>query len=456
MEKLLAKIRSDREWFRSGSRAGIAERRRMLSSLLALIKSNRDYLFAALNTDLGKPEYEAFSCEYVPVTEALKYQIKHLKKFASPHRAGGGIFNFPSSASVCAEPYGAALIFGTWNYPLLLAVDPVAGALAAGNRVTLVLSSQSPETARVLKRIFREWEYSEWVNAVEEDEIKRSELLAERFDVMFFTGGAAAAADVAAAAAANFTPVMLELGGKSPVIVDADADLKVAARRIVWGKFTNAGQTCVAPDYLLVHRAVREKLLNHIRAAVKEFYGDDPSQSPDYGRIVNMRHYERLCRLLSGGNLVCGGEKEPSIRYIAPTVLSDVAPESEIMEREIFGPILPVIEVSGLDDAVAVVNRREKPLALYYFGGKRSNFEKVAAMTSSGGACFNEVLMHLMSPALPFGGVGASGMGCYHGRYSFDAFSHYKPCLRKRTFPDWKLRYPPYSGLMTSLLKKFF
>lgn len=457
-EELKTFLASGREFFASGKRYDVPERREMLRDLLAAVKKNRDYITSALHEDLHRSECEALSSEYIPCCEALKYLIRRVARFAAPRRAALSVFNWPGCGRVIPEPFGMTLIFNAWNYPFLLAIDPLAGALAAGNRVVLDLSSQSPASARVIAQIVRDFGHDDAVAVIVADggDEELRELLREKFDFIFFTGGRKTALDVARAAAENFTPAVLELGGKSPVIVDGDADLKVAARRIAWGKFLNAGQTCVAPDYVLVHRRVKDEFIHLLRKAVHDFYGDDPMQSENYGRIVNSRHYERLVKLLDDGRLICGGEKDPEERYIAPTVIDQVDFSSPVMAEEIFGPLLPVIEVSGVEDAAALINRRPKPLALYYFGSSRAAKKKILSLTSSGGAAVNDTVMHLINPELPFGGVGASGMGRYHGKYSFDTFSHLKGCMFKTAFPDFRLRYPPYAKWLVKLLKKIF
>ncbi len=451
-------LNSGKEFFSSGNRYSVAEREKMLRDLLDALKKNRDYLVNALHEDLHRSECESLSSEYIPCCTAIKYLIGKINRLAAPRRAGLSIFNLPGSGKIIPEPFGVTLIFNAWNYPFLLALDPLAGALAAGNRVVLTLSGQSPASARVIAQIIRDFGHEDAVKVLIADSNGEAigELLKEKFDFIFFTGGKKTALDVAMAAAENFTPAVLELGGKSPAVVDEDADLKVSARRIAWGKFLNAGQTCVAPDYVLVHQRVKEEFINQIRKAVHDFYGDDPSLSENYGRIVNARHYERLVKLLDDGRLICGGEKKPDELYIAPTVIDQVDFSSPIMAEEIFGPLLPVIEITSLDDAVARINQLPKPLALYYFGGSSAGKEKILSRTSSGGAAINDTVMQLLNPELPFGGVGASGMGFYHGRYSFETFSHLKSCMQKPFFPDFKLRYPPYGPELAKMLKKLF
>jgi aldehyde dehydrogenase (NAD+) len=338
-----------------------------------------------------------------------------------------------------------ALIIAPWNYPLQLSLGPLVGALAAGNCAVLKPSELAPATARLLAERLPGYLDPACVRVVEGEVAETTALLAERFDHIFYTGNGAVGRIVLEAAAKHLTPVTLELGGKSPCYVDASADLAVAARRIAWGKFFNAGQTCIAPDYVLAHAAIRDRLLDLLRATLRDFYGDDPRTSPDYARIVNARHHRRLSALLGAGTVVVGGESDEAQRYLAPTVLADVPPDAPVMREEIFGPILPVLAVADADAAIAFVNARPKPLALYLFAADRAVEERVLARTSSGGATVNHVMLHFLVPELGFGGVGPSGMGAYHGRASFEVFSHRKGVLRQSTAIDVPLLYPPFS-----------
>lgn len=444
-------IQDSYNFFTSGARKSIKERRNLLVNLKKILKANREKIFVALYEDLHKSEAEATVSEFVPLMDSLNFMIKNIGKFAKAKRVSAGVANMPGYGKIYQEPYGTTLIISTWNYPLLLSIDPLIGALAAGNNAVLKLSPNTPNTNRVLKTLIDECFQGK--NCIVDFEFKLEEILQFKFDYIFFTGGEASGKVVARYAAENLTPVTLELGGKSPCIVDETSDLKLAARRIVWGKFMNAGQTCVAPDYLLLCRSVKEKFINLLREQVKYNFGNEPEKSPDYVRIINRNHYERLCALLEEGSLVCGGEKNADELYIAPTILDKITMESKIMEREIFGPILPVITVESFDEALEIIRKRPKPLAAYYFSKNSGNIEKFLTTTSSGGVSVNDTVMHLCSANLPFGGVGASGMGSYHGKASFQTFSHAKSVLIKNKYFDFPLRYLPYKNWKQKIFK---
>ena len=450
---LRAQLEEGRAFFRAGNRYSVLERQSGLRRLHDQLVRNQDRICAALYADLGKSDFEARITEIIPWLEALKFLIRGLPRLARLRRVGLSLFNWPGRGRLRPEPYGQVLIFGTWNYPLLLALDPLAAAVAAWNRVLLKLSPQAPATAQIITELV-ENSFSGGEVTVLPRELDFDTILGEPFDYIFFTGNPQAGREVLRRAAENLTPVTLELGGKSPCVVDRSAHIPTAARRIVWGKFLNAGQTCVAPDYLLVHSRVKSELLNEIRACVKRFYGDNPAENKDFPRIVNDTHFERLLPLMEKGRLITGGEKNRTTLYIAPTVIDQITPEDPVMQQEIFGPILPVLEISSVEEAAAFINDRPKPLALYYFGS-RKNREKLLSATSSGGVCVNETVMHLVNPSMPFGGVGASGMGAYHGQYGFDTFTHYKPELLKWNGFELPLRYPPVTDWKRWLVRLF-
>ncbi|MBS1371739.1 MAG: aldehyde dehydrogenase family protein [Lentisphaeria bacterium] len=451
-EAILSAIGANREFFRAGGRDSVRRRREMLKHMLDFLHTHRDKVFSALNADLHKSEFEAAMTEYMPACDAIKYMIRKLPRFAKPKRAGLSIFNFPARARIMPEPYGQVLVFATWNYPLLLALEPAAGALAAGNRVVLKLSDKAQRTTQFLRWMIGECFPNGEMIAVHE-ELAFDEILNGKFDYIFFTGGEAAGKRVYERAASQLTPVTLELGGKSPCIVCKGADLTQAAKRIAWGKFTNAGQTCIAPDYLLVQRGIKEPFLIELRRFLREFYGDEPVNNPDYPWIVNERQYERLAKLTEHGRLVAGGERNPDRFCIAPTVIDGIGWDDPLMEQEIFGPVLPVLVFDSDEDVLAMLEGRPKPLALYCFGGGRAFRRTLLDATSSGAVLFDDVVMHFINPGLPFGGVGASGIGRYHGRYTFDTFTHYKPVMYQSTLIDWPVRYPPFTGWKRKLMR---
>jgi aldehyde dehydrogenase (NAD+) len=361
----------------------------------------------------------------------------------------------PGRATVHREPYGVVLVIAPWNYPIHLLLLPMVGAIAAGNAVVGKPSEVAARTSATLARLVPEYLDPEAVAAVEGGVAETQALLAERFDYVFYTGNGRVGRIVMAAAAEHLIPVTLELGGKSPVIVDESANIEVAARRIAFGKFLNAGQTCVAPDYALVTRTREAELVQQLGRAIREFYGPDPAASPDYARIVNDAHFRRLEQLLAGTTPAIGGETNAAGRYVAPTVLRDVSPEAPVMADEIFGPILPVLTVTDVDEAIRFVNDRDRPLALYVFAESAAVQQRVLERTSSGGVCVNATVLHVAVPTLPFGGVGASGMGAYHGKTSFDTFSHRKSVLDRPTRIDPKLAYPPYTKVKERLVRRF-
>jgi aldehyde dehydrogenase (NAD+) len=440
-----------RSAFADGRTRAMEWRHRQLHGLLDLIREAEDDLLRALAADLGKPAVEGWATDLGVTAAEIRHIHKHVDEWARPRRVRVGLTSRPGKGVLAPEPLGVALIIAPWNYPVQLVLAPLAAALAAGNAAVVKPSELAPATSEALARLLPRYLDPEAVRVVEGDAAVSSALLEERFDHVFFTGSTRVGRIVAEAAARHLTPTVLELGGKSPTIVDASADLEVTARRIAWGKFLNAGQTCIAPDYVLVHRSLQQPLVDGIRTAVREFYGDDPRRSADYARIVNHQHLRRLEALLAGDG---GGAVVAADRYVAPTVLLDPDPASGVMQEEIFGPILPVLSVDSLDEAIAFVTARPKPLALYAFAEDDLAVDRVVAETSSGGVCVNHTLVHISDPALPFGGVGPSGSGRYHGRAGFDAFSNTKSVLLKPSRPDVKLLYPPFGKVKAAILRR--
>ena len=411
-------------------------------------------MFGALKSDLGKSAFEGWAGETYLIAGELKHARKHLASWMRPKRVRTPLLAQPGVSKVYAEPLGVVLNIAPWNYPIQLALAPLIGAIAAGNSVVLKPSEVAPACSALLARLLPRYLDPECVAVIEGGVPETTRLLEQRFDHIFYTGNGTVGRIVMEAAARHLTPVTLELGGKSPCIVDEDVDLEVAARRIVWGKFFNAGQTCIAPDYVLCHASREAQLIEQMKKVLIEFYGEDPKASPDYGRIINERHHARLSKLIASGELAAGGQSDPTDKYIAPTVLRKVDPASPVMADEIFGPILPVLTVPDLDAAITFINARDKPLALYLFSRNAEHVERVLQRTSSGGACVNDVMAHLIPHELPFGGVGASGMGAYHGHASFETFTHKKSVMAKATFLDPSIRYPPYTPGKTKWAKR--
>ncbi len=445
-----------RHSFQSGRTRPIEWRERQLDGLLTVLEDGGPQLVAAMQADFGKPEVEAHATDIAFTVTEVKHIRKHVAGWAEPRKAKLRLKDRPGSAVIHPEPLGVSLVIAPWNYPVQLLVAPMAASLAAGNAVVAKPSELAPETSRVLSQLLRAHLDPEAVAVIEGGVDVSTALLDERFDHIFFTGSTAVGKIVARAAAAHLTPTVLELGGKSPAIVTPDADIDVAAHRMAWGKFLNAGQTCIAPDYVLVERSRKDALVDALVAAIGEFYGDDPSTSDDFTKIVNERHVQRLEGLLDGhgGTVVCGGSVNPDTRRLAPTIIVDPDPDSALMQEEIFGPVLPILVVNSVDEAIAFVNGRDKPLALYVFSNDESEADAIVAGTSSGGVCVNHTLFHITPPDLPFGGVGASGHGRYHGRSGFDELSNLKPVLTKPTKPEISMIYPPYTNLKSKVLKK--
>ena len=450
-QKLLDRIRENRRLAASGNTIPLERRRMLLDRMLKLLIGHRDAVFQAVKDDLGKSEYEVITTELMPLVSIVRYLIRRLPRLAAPKRLPVSILNWPARGRLLQEPYGEVLIGATWNYPLLLTLEPLAGAIAAGNYATVKLAERAPRTMHFLNWLIEE-SFSGEVIAVG-CEMSWQELLEEPFDYIFFTGGSASGRKVLAAAAPNLTPVTLELGGKNPCIVAPGCNLTVAARRIVWGKFTNSGQTCIAPDYLVVHASIKEELMRRIQTVIREFYGETPLASPDYPHLIDHAAYERVSRLVGSGRLIAGGDKDPERCAIEPTVIDRLEPDDPLLNEEIFGPILPVVEYESDSEMLSEIRRHGKPLALYCFGGNRRLRKILRGNTSSGALVFNDVVTHFINPGMPFGGVGTSGMGAYHGELTFRTFSHAKPEMSRGTFVDFALRYPPYPNWLVKLLK---
>ena len=449
-------VDSLRESFRSGLTRPLAWRREQLESLDRLLSDNGAVIASALHEDLGKPETEAFLTEIGFLSTEIRHTLKHLKSWVKPQRVLAPVVLQPGAAKLVPEPLGVVLIIAPWNYPFLLTLSPLVGALVAGNAAVLKPSELAPKTAEVIASLVPVYLDKRAVTVVQGGVSETTELLEQRFDHIFYTGSGSVGRIVMTAAAKHLTPVTLELGGKSPAYVDDSVDLRQAARRIAWGKFVNTGQTCVAPDYVLGNQALLDQLASHLADAVRDMYGSAIQANPDYGRIVNEAHFERLAAYLADGKVVVGGEVDAPTRFIAPTVLNHVSPEAPVMQGEIFGPILPLVAVDSLDAALRFVNDRDKPLALYVFSDDGAVVHRWQNETSSGAIGVNAPVIHLSALNLPFGGVGPSGMGSYHGKNSFDTFSHLKPILSKPLSPDTlgPVVMPPYTPAKAKLVRK--
>lgn len=447
-------VQSQRDFFRSGATLPLEFRLQALKKLREVIVSNRASIEEALRVDLSKSGFESYTTEIGILLGEIDYHISHLKGWIRPRRVKTPLFLMPAASRVMYQPLGVVLVIAPWNYPVQLSLNPLIGAVSAGNCAVVKPSPSAPASARVIEKIVNEAFPQNYVCVLQGGAEIMDELLEQRFDHIFYTGGTEFGKTVMRRAADNLIPVTLELGGKSPCIVDKDADIEIAARRIGWGKFLNAGQTCVAPDYVLVHRDVKDKFEIALQAAVHRFFGPEPKTSPDYPRIIDGKSVERLAALLDGaGRIVFGGAYDSRLRYFAPTAVEVKDTECPLMKQEIFGPVLPIIEFEDLRQATDFVSERERPLALYYFGGKRTA-RMVLERTCSGGACINDTVMHLVNKYLPFGGVGYSGMGRYHGRDSFETFSNRRAVLSTSAAVDIPARYAPYKWL--SVIEKLF
>ncbi len=446
-------LHAQRAYFGKGECKDVNFRIAQLKKLYQWICEHEQEIMDALYQDLNKSPFEAYATEIGIVKEEIKYTLKHLRKWAAPKRVRTPITQFPSKSFIYPEPYGVVLIMSPWNYPFQLTIAPLAGAMCAGNCAVVKPSAYSPATARLMAGMIKELFSEEYIAVVEGGREANQALLDEKFDYIFFTGSVNVGKYVMEKASAHLTPVSLELGGKSPCIVDETADIKLAARRIVWGKFLNSGQTCVAPDYILVQRSVKDKLIKQIGKCIRKMYGRDALANEEYPKMINEKHFDRVLGLMEGAHIVSGGESDRARLKIAPTILDQVNWESAVMQEEIFGPLLPVLTFYDIKEVIQMVNARPEPLALYYFTKDKRREGKVLKHISYGGGCINDTVVHLATSYMPFGGVGNSGMGGYHGKDSFDTFTHRKSIMKKSLLIDVPIRYAPFKNKL-ALLKK--
>lgn len=453
MDELLEK---QRLFYRSGATIPVSFRIQQLKKLYAAVKNYEDDIQQALCSDLGKSSYESFMCETGLALSEISYMIRHAKRFSHSKTVATPLAQFASHSYIQPVPHGNTLIMSPWNYPFLLSIDPLADAIAAGNTVILKPSAYSPATSGVLKKMLSECFPPEYVAVIEGGRKENADLLTKKFDFIFFTGSQSVGKEVLRHAAEYLTPVVLELGGKSPCIVDKTADLKLAARRIVFGKYLNCGQTCVAPDFILCEQSIKTALIAELKTQITAQFGSVPLENKDYGKIINEKHFQRICNLIDPEKVVAGGDCCEKTLQIAPTIMDEVIFEDPIMQEEIFGPVLPILTYEDFDELIQTLKSRPKPLALYLFSRDKTHQKRVNMELSYGGGCMNDTIIHLATSNMGFGGVGESGMGSYHGKAGFDAFSHRKSIVDKKLWLDLPMRYQPYGNKLYEKLLHFF
>ena len=455
-QEIQALLEKQREYYRSGATIPIDFRIKQLKKLYAAVKKYQTEINDALTVDLGKSHYEGFMCESGLVLTEISYMIKHTRRFAKRKTVPTPLAQFRSHSFKQPVPYGNTLIMSPWNYPFLLTLDPLADAIAAGNTAIVKPSAYSPATSKIVEKLVKECFDSKYIAVVTGGRAENTALLDQKFDLVFFTGSQAVGKEVLRRTAEHLTPSVLELGGKSPCIVDNSANIKLAAKRIVFGKYLNCGQTCVAPDYILCESSVKEAFVSAVCEEIRKQYGENPLENKNYGKIINEKHFDRLCGLIDQNKVVIGGESDRSSCRIAPTVMDGVTYSDAVMGEEIFGPIMPIITFDDFDSVIDELKAKDKPLALYLFTSDKKHVKRVTTELSYGGGCINDVVIHLATSEMGFGGVGESGMGSYHGKDGFDAFSHYKSIVDKKTWIDLPMRYQPYkSKLYEKLLHVF-
>lgn len=445
-------VAKQRSYYNSGATLSYEFRLARLRDLKAALEKHEKAIVDALYADLRKSALEAYATEHTITIADIDHAIKNLASWMRPERVPTPLFFMPAKSRIHSDPFGVTLTIAPWNYPFKNLIAPIIGAMAAGNTMVLKPSELAPATSKAIANMVAEFFEPQYMTVVEGGIKETQELLEEKWDFIMFTGGTEIGRVIYQAAAKHLTPVALELGGKSPCIVDSDVNLDVAAKRITWGKFTNAGQICIAPDYIYVHKSIKDKFIEKVKQNITEFYGADPKNSPDLGRIISVRHFNRIKNLIDG-DVVAGGQTDESEKYIAPTVIDNVTPASKVMQEEIFGPIMPVLTYDNVDEVITHINNGSKPLALYIFSNRSSFSDKIVGLTSSGAAVINDVLLHAGHPYLPFGGVGNSGMGAYNGKISFDTYSHKKGVLTRSFMFDVKQRYAPFTEGNMNFLK---
>jgi aldehyde dehydrogenase (NAD+) len=449
-------LESQRAFFQSGSTLPVEFRIEQLKKLYDTIKTNEKEICKALTADLGKSDFEGFMCEVGLVLSEITYMIKHIRKFAKEKKVRTPLAQFAARSYKKPSPYGNTLIMSPWNYPFLLSLDPLANAIAAGNTAIVKPSAYAPATGKIIETILSECFPPEYIAVVTGGRTENTALLDQKFDFIFFTGSQAVGKEVLRKAANHLTPVVLELGGKSPCIVEETANIKLAAKRIVFGKYLNCGQTCIAPDYILCHSTVKDAFIREVTRQIQIQFGENPLDNQEYGKIINLKHYNRLCSLIDQKKVVFGGKTNPATCQISPTVMDRVSQSDAVMGEEIFGPIMPIITYEDFETIVEELKDKDKPLALYLFSGNKSHIRRVTTELSYGGGCINDVIIHLATSKMGFGGVGESGMGAYHGKCGFDAFSHYKSIVDKKTWLDLPMRYQPYKSKLYQKLLHLF
>lgn len=448
-------VRKQRDFFYSGKTLDIAYRKNAIKKLRSYIQKNEKRINEAIKKDLGKSNFESYMCETGLTLSEISYMLRHISGFAKEKNVHTPIAQFHSRSYRKPSPYGVVLIMSPWNYPFLLTLDPLVDALAAGNTAVIKPSAYSPFTSAIIKEMVEECFDSEYVAVITGGRSENTCLLNEHFDYIFFTGSQAVGKEVMKSASQHLTPVTLELGGKSPCIIDKTANIKLAAKRIVFGKYLNCGQTCVAPDYILCDASIKDDLIQEIKKQITRQFTEHPLTNEDYGKIINQKHFDRICGLIDSSKVVHGGKSNPDTLKIEPTVMDNVTYDDKVMSEEIFGPVLPIITFDDIDMIIHKINSMPHPLALYLFSGNKANIKKITSRVGFGGGCINDTIIHLATSEMGFGGFGESGMGSYHGRDGFNTFSHYKSIVDKKTWIDLPMRYQPYKALNNKLIHFF-